>query len=152
MGETVDDPGRDDPYRLERFVEAQDAGSTFQQAAFELRRGQKTSHWMWFIFPQFAGLGHSQPSRFYAISSLEEAEEYLRHPVLGPRLLECAGIVAATEHRSAQQIFGAIDAQKLRSSMTLFMRAAPDEPVFQRVLDRYFQGRPDAATDELIGR
>jgi uncharacterized protein (DUF1810 family) len=142
----------DDQYGLERFVMAQDTGSTYQHATTELRGGQKTSHWMWFVFPQIAGLGRSPTSRHYAISSLEEAKQYLRHPVLGPRLLECAGIVATTENRTAPQIFGSIDAQKLRSSMTLFMRAAPDQPVFQEVLDRYFEGRPDAATDELIGR
>jgi uncharacterized protein (DUF1810 family) len=142
----------DDQYDLERFVTAQDTGSTYQHATGELRRGQKTSHWMWFVFPQIAGLGRSPTSRHYAISSLEEAKEYLRHRVLGPRLLECAGIVAATKNRTAPQIFGAIDAQKLRSSMTLFMRAAPDQPVFQEVLDRYFEGQPDSATDELIGR
>jgi uncharacterized protein (DUF1810 family) len=143
---------RDDPHPLERFVEAQDAGGTFQRAVDELRRGQKTSHWMWFVFPQIAGLGQSPTSRFYAISSLEEAREYLLHPILGPRLLECTRIVAATEHKTARDIFGGIDAQKLQSSMTLFMRAAPAEGVFQLVLDRYFEGRPDGATGELMAR
>jgi uncharacterized protein (DUF1810 family) len=142
----------DDQYDLERFVMAQDTGSTYRHAAGELRRGHKTSQWMWFVFPQIAGLGRSPTSQHYAISGLEEAKEYLRHPVLGPRLVECAGIVAATENRTASQIFGGIDAQKLRSSMTLFMRAAPDQAVFQQVLDRYFEGQPDAATDELLGR
>lgn len=133
-------------------MEAQDNGGIFQHAADELRRGLKTSHWMWFIFPQVAGLGRSPTSRFYAISSVEEARAYLRHPVLGPRLLECCGIVATTTGRAAVDIFGAIDAQKLRSSMTLFLRAAPAEPVFQQVLDRYFDGQPDEVTDALIGR
>lgn len=133
-------------------MEAQDNGGIFQHAADELRRGRKTSHWMWFIFPQVAGLGRSPTSRFYAISSVEEARAYLRHPVLGPRLLECCGIVATTTGRAAVDIFGAIDAQKLRSSMTLFLRAAPAEPVFQQVLDRYFDGQPDDVTDALIGR
>lgn len=133
-------------------MEAQDNGGIFQHAADELRRGLKTSHWMWFIFPQVAGLGRSPTSRFYAISSVEEARAYLRHPVLGPRLLECCGIVATTTGRAAVDIFGAIDAQKLRSSMTLFLRAAPAEPVFQQVLDRYFDGQPDDVTDALIGR
>jgi uncharacterized protein (DUF1810 family) len=142
----------DDPYDLGRFVEAQDRGATYQQAVDELRRGQKTSHWMWFIFPQAAGLGQSPTSRFYAISSVEEAKQYLRHPVLGPRLLECSRILMATEQKTAPDIFGGIDAQKLRSSMTLFLRAAPNEPVFQQVLDRYFEGRPDRATDGIIGR
>ncbi len=133
-------------------MEAQDAGATFQHAVDELRRGHKTTHWMWFIFPQLAGLGQSPTSRFYAISSLEEARQYLLHPILGPRLVECARIVAATEHKTAQDIFGGIDAQKLQSCMTLFMRAAPAEAVFQSVLDRYFEGRPDGATDELMAR
>jgi uncharacterized protein (DUF1810 family) len=147
---TVTDRG--DPHQLQRFVDAQDADATFQHAVDELQRGQKTSHWMWFIFPQIRGLGQSPTSRFYAISSLEKAREYLLHPILGPRLLECAHVVAATEHKTARDIFGGIDAQKLQSSMTLFMRAAPTEAVFPLVLNRYFEGRPDAATDELIGR
>src|SRR5438309_10311193 len=107
-----------DPYDLERFVEAQDADGTYGRAVEELRRGQKTSHWMWFIFPQIAGLGQSQMSVTFAISSLEEAKAYLRHPVLGPRLIECAGIIANARSGSAEQIFGGIDAQKLHSSMT----------------------------------
>ncbi len=148
----MDGSADDDEYGLARFVDAQDNGATYQHAVEELRRGQKTSHWIWFIFPQIAGLGRSPTSRHYAISSLEEARKYLGHPVLGPRLLECSAIVSSTQHRTALQIFGAIDAQKLRSSMTLFMRAAPEQVVFQQVLDRYFEGRPDAATDELIIR
>jgi uncharacterized protein (DUF1810 family) len=146
------DTAHNDEYGLERFVEAQDQGATYQHAVDELRRGQKTSHWIWFIFPQIAGLGRSPASRHYAISSLEEARSYLRHPVLGPRLLECSEIVATTERKTAMEIFGPIDAQKLRSSMTLFMRAAPEQPLFQQVLDRYFEGRPDPATDDLISR
>ena len=145
-------PRPDDRYDLQRFVEAHDSGGTFQRALDELGRGRKTSHWMWFIFPQVAGLGHSPTSRYYAISSLEEAQEYLRHPVLGPRLLECSRVVAATEDKTAVEIFGATDAQKLRSCMTLFMRAAPDELVFSDVLGRYFSGQADPATDGLIGR
>lgn len=105
---------------------------------------------MWYVFPQIAGLGHSQMSRTYAISSVDEAKAYLGHPVLGPRLIECAGIVATAGARNAEQIFGPIDAQKLHSSMTLFMRAQPDEPVFEAVLDRYFGGVPDAATDARL--
>jgi len=140
----------DDPYNLERFVAAQDAGGTYARAVGELRRGQKTSHWMWFVFPQIAGLGQSQMSRAFAISSLDEAKAYLRHSVLGPRLIECAGIVAGARAGTAEQIFGGIDAQKLRSCMTLFLRAQPDEPLFQQVLDRYFGGLPDSATDGLI--
>jgi uncharacterized protein (DUF1810 family) len=139
-----------DPYGLERFVAAQNAGGTYEHALAELRRGTKTSHWMWFVFPQIAGLGQSPTSRRYAISSLDEARAYLEHPVLGPRMLECAGVVSATQGRSAAQIFGAVDARKLRSSMTLLLRASPAEPVFQRVLDRYFDGVADATTDQRI--
>jgi uncharacterized protein (DUF1810 family) len=139
----------DDRFDLERFVEAQSTGETYALVLEELRRGRKTSHWMWFVFPQIAGLGHSAMSRTFAISSLEEAKAYLHHGVLGPRLIECAGIIAgATEDRTAEQIFGSVDALKLHSSMTLFMRAAPDEAVFGRVLDRYFDGSPDEATDQ----
>jgi uncharacterized protein (DUF1810 family) len=141
----------DDPYDLSRFVAAQDSGGAYEQAAAELRRGRKASHWMWFVFPQIAGLGQSQTSRWFAISSLDEARAYLAHPVLGPRLVECAGIVAQAQGRSAEQIFGGLDAQKLRSSVTLFLRAAPGEPVFAQVLDRFFDGLPDPATDRLIG-
>ena len=140
----------DDPYELQRFVAAQDAGASYEQAAAELRRGRKTSHWMWFVFPQIAGLGHSPVSRMYAISGLAEARAYLAHPVLGPRLAECAAIVGGLSGRTAEQIFGGIDALKLRSSMTLFLRAAPDQPVFRQVLDQYFGGKPDPATDQRI--
>ena len=140
----------DDPYDLRRFVAAQDAGATYDHAIAELRRGHKTSHWMWFVFPQIAGLGQSSTSRMYAITSLAEARAYLAHPVLGPRLLDSAAIVAGVAGRTAEQIFGGIDAQKLRSSMTLFLRAAPGEPVFQHVLDRYFAGTPDPATDQRL--
>ena len=140
----------DDPYDLQRFVEAQDAHGTYDRAVEELRRGRKTSHWMWFVFPQIAGLGYSATSRRYAISSLDEAKAYLAHPVLGPRLKECAGIVAQTQGRSAAQIFGEIDAQKLHSSTTLFMRADPDEPLFQQVLDQYFDCQADASTDQRL--
>jgi uncharacterized protein (DUF1810 family) len=141
----------DDPYDLNRFVTAQDSGGTYDQAVAELRRGRKASHWMWFVFPQVAGLGQTPTSRWFAISSLDEARAYLAHPVLGPRLLECAGIVAQAGGRTAEQIFGGIDALKLRSSATLFLRAAPDEPVFAEVLERFFGGEPDAATDRLLG-
>ncbi len=139
-----------DTQNLERFVDAQNSGGTYERAVAELRRGQKSSHWMWFVFPQIAGLGQSATSRFFAISSLDEARAYVRHAVLGPRLIECARIVADTDGRTAEQIFGGIDAQKLRSSMTLFSRAAPDEPVFAQVLERYFGGVADAATDARI--
>jgi uncharacterized protein (DUF1810 family) len=139
-----------EPYDLERFVAAQDSGGTYDQALSELQMGNKSGHWMWFIFPQLAGLGRSDMSRRYAIASLAEAREYLDHPVLGPRLLDCA--LAVTNHagRAAEDILGGIDARKLHSSMTLFLRAAPGETVFKTVLAQFFDGQPDAATDELL--
>jgi uncharacterized protein (DUF1810 family) len=140
----------DDPYNLERFVAAQNAGGTYDRALEELRRGHKTSHWMWFVFPQIAGLGQSQMSRTYAIGSLDDARAYLQHPVLGPRLLECAAAVASARAGTAEQIFGGIDTQKLQSSMTLFLRADPTQPLFKQVLDRYFNAVPDSATDQTI--
>jgi uncharacterized protein (DUF1810 family) len=140
-----------DPYGLERFVAAQDQTGTFASAVDELRAGRKRTHWMWFVFPQIAGLGQSPISRRYAIASLDEARAYLAHPVLGPRLIECTGIVGELEGRSAQDIFGGIDAIKLRSSMTLFARADPANPVFGRVLEAYFGGVPDDATERLLG-
>jgi uncharacterized protein (DUF1810 family) len=140
----------EDRYNLERFVSAQNAGGTYEHAVAELTSERKTGHWMWFVFPQIAGLGQSSMSRTYAISSLDEAKAHLRHPVLGPRLLECAGIVANARAQTAEQIFGGIDAQKLRSSMTLFLRAKPSEPVFRQVLDRFFGGLPDSATDQRV--
>jgi uncharacterized protein (DUF1810 family) len=140
----------DDPYDLERFVAAQDSGQTYERAIAELRQGRKMSHWMWFVFPQIAGLGHSPTSKMYAISSLAEARAYLAHPVLGPRLAECAEIVCGVEGRSAEQIFGGIDAQKLLSSATLFALADPSTQVFRRVLDQYFGGVADPATQALI--
>ncbi len=133
-------------FDLDRFVAAQDRSGTYDRVVAELRHGSKTSHWMWFVFPQIAGLGYSAMSQRYGISSLAEAQAYLAHPVLGARLRECAGIVAATAGRSAVGIFGSIDAQKLHSSMTLFHRADPDEAVFTQVLDDYFDGREDDAT------
>jgi uncharacterized protein (DUF1810 family) len=134
---------------LERFVRAQDSGGTYQQAVAELRNGHKTSHWMWFIFPQITGLGHSAMAQAYAISDLAEAQAYLAHPVLGPRLIECSEILAAHRGLSAQQIFGGIDAMKLRSSMTLFANADPDHEVFKQVIDQYFAG-PDPETERRI--
>jgi uncharacterized protein (DUF1810 family) len=135
----------EDPYRLERFVAAQDDGS-YRDAVAELRAGRKTSHWMWFIFPQVAGLGRSAVAQHFAISSVDEAQAYLRHPVLGPRLRECAQILAGLDGKSADQILGSVDAMKLRSSMTLFRTATPDEPVFREVLDKYFGGAADQLT------
>ena len=137
-----------DPYRLERFVAAQDQGGTYERAVAELRAGAKVSHWMWFVFPQIAGLGLSSIAREFAVSSTDEARAYLAHPVLGPRLRECARIVAGTEGRSAERIFGPVDAMKLRSSMTLFAAAdeQSDENVFRTVLAKYYDGVADEAT------
>ena len=132
-------------YDLDRFVLAQ--MQVYEDVLAELRRGQKTGHWMWFIFPQVAGLGSSDMSRRFAIASLDEAVAYLAHPVLGARLLECASAVLATRGRTAKEIFGPIDAVKLRSCATLFHRAAPNEPLFGELLDRYYGGVADEATD-----
>ena len=154
-------------HELQRFVEAQDQGDTYERALAELRAGRKTSHWMWFVFPQIAGLGRSEMSRRYAIASLEEARAYLEHPLLGARLVECAQALLQHEGLSAREIMGEIDAIKLRSSMTLFSQAvriasprrASDSDafrgldeieVFEQVLQRYFGGEPDAATLRLI--
>jgi uncharacterized protein (DUF1810 family) len=134
-----------DPHDLQRFVTAQDSGGTYELALAELRAGRKTSHWMWFVYPQRAGLGQSEMSRRYAIGSPEEARAYLDHPVLGPRLVECSRALLEHEGRSAREILGEIDAVKLRSSMTLFSRAASGQQVFQRVLDSYYDGEPDPA-------
>jgi len=133
---------------LDRFVVAQ--ASTYESALAELRRGRKTGHWMWFVFPQIAGLGRSSTSQRYAIASLAEARAYLDHPILGPRLRACAQAVVGASAGSIEEILGSIDAMKLRSSMTLFHRAAPDEPLFQAVLDRWFGGAADPATDALL--
>jgi uncharacterized protein (DUF1810 family) len=156
----------DDPWRLDRFAAAQERGGTYERAVAELRAGAKVSHWMWFVFPQVAGLGLSAMAREYAIASVAEARAYLAHPVLGSRLRECARVVSATEGRSAIRIFGPVDAMKLRSSMTLFAAAADgaaaargddrqgddrqdDEAgpnVFRDVLMKYFGGVADEAT------
>ena len=135
---------------LERFVTAQESRGTYTSAVAELRAGRKTSHWMWFVFPQLAGLGTSEMSTRYAISSLEEAREYLAHPILGERLEECTRILTELNGRTARDIFGSVDAIKLRSSMTLFARAAPENSLFRDVLDRYFGGLADDATDALL--
>jgi uncharacterized protein (DUF1810 family) len=133
---------------LERFLTEQNRD--YETVLAELRRGHKTSHWIWFIFPQIAGLGRSAMSQHFAIGSLDEARAYLAHPVLGARLRECVGLLLAVEGRSADVIFGPLDAMKVRSSMTLFHRAAPDESAFRQVLDRFFAGIADPATDELL--
>ena len=133
-----------DEHDLRRFVTAQEG--VYESALSELRAGRKTSHWMWFVFPQIAGLGRSATAQRYAIASLAEAEAYLAHPVLGPRLLECARTLTQLSGLSAPQIFGSVDAQKLKSSMTLFARAAPDQTLFRDVLARYFDGAEDQET------
>jgi uncharacterized protein (DUF1810 family) len=136
---------------LERFRLAQDAGGTYQRALAELRAGRKRSHWMWFVFPQLAGLGQSETSRRYAISSLDEARDYLADPVLGVRLRDCAAALLEHDGLSAELMLGAIDAVKLRSSMTLFARADPAEALFALVLKRFYGGEEDAATVALLG-
>jgi len=133
---------------LERFVREQDRD--YEHVLAELRRGRKTSHWIWFIFPQIAGLGRSAMSQHFAIVSLDEARAYVAHPILGARLRECVGLLLEVEGRSADEIFGSLDAMKVRSSMTLFHRAAPDEPEFRQVLDRFYGGVADPATDGLL--
>ncbi len=137
------------PFDLERFVDAQEG--VYAGALGELRAGHKTGHWIWFIFPQLGGLGRSETSRFYGIASADEARAYLEHPVLGARLRECVRAVLATSSGSADQIFGSLDAMKVRSSMTLFHRAAPDVPLFTEMLERFYGGTPDQATDALLG-
>jgi uncharacterized protein (DUF1810 family) len=133
---------------LDRFILAQEG--VYGRVREELRSGRKRSHWMWFVFPQVAGLGSSEMSQRYAIHSLDEARAYLAHPVLGARLRECAGLLLATSGRTAEEIVGHVDARKLRSSMTLFHRAAPGEPLFGQLLERYFGGVADAATDAFL--
>ena len=136
-------------FDLDRFVAAQQG--VYESVLDELRRGRKVGHWIWFIFPQVAGLGRSAMSELYAISSLDEARAYLAHPVLGPRLRECAAIVLATKGRTALEIFGSIDAVKLRSSMTLFHHAEPEDAVFAQVLDRFYDGAVDEMTEARLG-
>jgi uncharacterized protein (DUF1810 family) len=138
-----------DPFELQRFVDAQDAGGAYDRALSELRAGRKRSHWMWFVFPQVAGLGRSITAQAYAIGSLAEAQAYLDHPILGARLRECVRTLLEPT-TDAREMLGEIDAMKLRSSMTLFAGAAPADPNFRRVLDRYFGGTADEATDRLL--
>lgn len=140
----------DTDFDLERFVAAQ--AGVYPQVVAELRGGRKQSHWMWFIFPQVAGLGHSAMAQKYAIRSGDEAAAYLAHPVLGPRLRECAGLVADIEDRPIEEIFRSPDDRKFQSSMTLFADVAPHEAVFQACLDRFFDGRADAATLDFLSR
>jgi uncharacterized protein (DUF1810 family) len=136
------------PYDLDRFVTAQDG--VYESVTTQLRAGRKTGHWMWFVFPQIAGLGMSAMSQRYAIASLDEARAYLAHPVLGPRLAECARILTELGGHSAEEVFGGIDAVKLRSCMTLFARASEDDSVYDAVLDQYFGGEADPQTDARL--
>jgi len=138
-----------DPYDLSRFVQAQ--AEVYEQALSEIRNGRKRSHWMWYIFPQYAGLGSSPTSKRYAIRSLAEAEAYLRHPVLGPRLSQCAEAALAVTGQSAADVFGFPDDLKLRSCATLFARVSPPGSVFERLLDHYFGGARDDETVRLVG-
>lgn len=139
----------DDPFDLSRFIDAQ--APVFDRARQELRQGRKTSHWMWFVFPQVAGLGMSAMSQKYAIGSLAEAKTYLAHPLLGERLRECVEILLEQEGRSAHAIFGSPDDMKLRSCLTLFSETSGEE-VFLRALDKYFDGEPDPETLRILGR
>ncbi|MBC3952002.1 MULTISPECIES: DUF1810 domain-containing protein [Pseudomonas] len=138
----------EDTYNLQRFVDAQDP--VFEQVLKELSAGRKQSHWMWYVFPQISGLGHSEMARRYAITCLDEAQAYLAHPLLGARLEQCAKIIEPHIQWTARQIFGSPDDLKLHSSMTLFANAAPQRKVFQGVLDTFFDGNHDASTLEKI--
>lgn len=148
MNNQQDDDRNADPYGLSRFVDAQEA--VYDAALGEIRGGRKRSHWMWFIFPQLEGLGFSPTARRFAIRNLDEARSYLEHPLLGPRLHDCALALLALRGHSATDIFGFPDDHKLRSSMTLFALVAPADAPFQRVLDRYFGGERDPRTLELL--
>ncbi len=138
----------DDPYDLDRFVEEQER--VIASVLSDLKQGRKRGHWMWFIFPQLRGLGHSETSRYFGIASLQEAVAYLRHSILGPRLVSCTELVNAVNGRSAEDIFGDIDAMKFRSCMTLFAQAAPDNQVFTIALNKYFGGESDSLTIDYL--
>ncbi|WP_222195397.1 DUF1810 domain-containing protein [Modestobacter italicus] len=138
-----------DPFDLQRFVDAQEGGGTYDRALAELRAGRKTSHWMWFVLPQLAGLGSSEMARRYAVSGADEARAYLAHQVLGPRLRECARVLTDLDTGDPVAILGGIDARKLRSSMTLFAEVS-DDPVFGEVLDQYFDGTRDPETTSRL--
>lgn len=144
----MQDPSVDDRHDLSRFLNAQEA--VYDRALAEIKRGRKSSHWMWFIFPQFEGLGFSSTSRRYSIKSIGEAQAYLNHPVLGKRLTACAEAVLGVDGRSAFAIFGSPDDMKLKSSATLFERVSPPDSVFSRLLDKYYNGERDEKTLALI--
>ena len=149
MTSSHDPPTADDPFNLSRFVRAQEPD--YEQALTEIERGQKRSHWMWYIFPQIDGLAFSSTSKHYSIKSVEEAKAYLDHPVLGPRLLACSAAVACVEGRSATEIFGSPDDLKLRSCATLFACVSPPGSVFDRLLDKYYRSGRDSKTLRLLG-
>jgi uncharacterized protein (DUF1810 family) len=149
MSNSTDSPSTEDSFQLSRFVCAQQ--DVFEQALAEIRSGKKRTHWMWYIFPQIDGLAFSSTSKYYAIKSIEEAKAYLNHPVLGPRLLECAEAVVRVEGRSATDIFGSPDDMKLRSCATLFACVAPPASVFDRLLTKYYHGERDGKTLRLLG-
>jgi len=140
----------DDPFNLARFVEAQDSGRAYELALAELRDGHKRGHWIWFVFPQIEGLGSSEMARRYAISSFAEAAAYLEHPLLGPRLAAAAEALLAQRSRDPEAILGGIDALKLRSSMTLFAAVHTAAPIFRRVLDEFYDGVRDPATEQRL--
>jgi len=149
MANSTDSRRSDDPYDLDRFVRAQE--DDYERALSEIRSGRKRSHWMWYIFPQIDGLAFSSTSKYYSIKSVEEARAYLDHPVLGPRLLECAEAAIRVEGRSAREIFGSPDDLKLRSCATLFARVSPPGSVFDRLLEKYYRGERDSKTLQLLG-
>jgi uncharacterized protein (DUF1810 family) len=149
MATQTEDREGSDPYNLTRFVRAQEG--VYEQALAEIKGGRKHSHWMWFIFPQIDGLGFSTTSRLYAIKSRAEAKAYLDHPVLGPRLVECAEAALAVEGRTASQIFGSPDDMKLRSCATLFAHVSPQGSVFERLIRNFFEGRRDGKTLSRLG-
>ena len=137
-----------DPFNLARFIEAQE--DDYAAVLGELTRGKKTGHWIWYIFPQIAELGFSEVSQYFSISSIDEANAYLDHAELGPRLIECVELVNTIQGKSAEEIFGSLDAMKFRSSMTLFLNSNSDYDVFRRALDMYFDGRPDPLTVQAL--
>ncbi|HEY7310194.1 MAG TPA: DUF1810 domain-containing protein [Gemmataceae bacterium] len=149
MSHSTDTPSTDDPYHLSRFVSAQQ--DDFHQAMAEISDGKKRTHWMWYIFPQIDGLAFSSTAKYYAIKSIAEAQAYLDHPVLGPRLRQCAEEVVRVESRSARAIFGSPDDLKLRSCATLFACVLPPGSVFDRLLEKYYRGERDRKTLQLLG-
>jgi uncharacterized protein (DUF1810 family) len=156
MADANERGGAGDPHTLSRFVQGQEGDyeqghAKYEQALAEIRNGRKSSHWMWYIFPQHVGLGSSSKAKYYGIKSLAEARAYLAHPVLGPRLVECAEAAAGVDGRSAKEIFGSTDEKKLKSCATLFACVSPAGSVFHRLLDKYFQGERDRETLRLLG-